>query len=116
MKKKKSKLALIALILSVLYAIYLVSYFTGAVTNETDSAAAVGAGLASVIVMPHLIAVVIGAITNAIGYFFSSRGFILSAGILYTVALVLFPMYFMFVIIQLILCFVAYVRMKPTQV
>jgi len=38
------------------------------------------------------------------------RGFALAGAILYSVAMVLFPMYFMFVIIEVILSFIGYAR------
>ena len=53
---------------------------------------------------------------NVIGYFANSRGFILTGAILYTVSLVLFPVYFMFVIIQMVLSYVAFARMKNKAV
>jgi len=40
------------------------------------------------------------------------RGFALTGAILYTVALILFPMYFMFVIIEMILSYVGFAKMK----
>ena len=42
----------------------------------------------------------------------SRRGFALTGAILYTVAIVLFPLYFMFVIIQVILSFVGFAKMQ----
>ena len=38
----------------------------------------------------------------------------LTAGILYAVAMVLFPMYFFFVVVEMILCFIAFARMKTS--
>ena len=87
-------------------------WFGGGVEYGADSAANVGAGLATAIVMPHNIAAILGALMNTIGYFANSRGFALTGAILYTVALVLFPIYFMFVVIQMILSYIAFVRMK----
>lgn len=42
------------------------------------------------------------------------RAFALTAGILYAVAMVLFPMYFFFVVVEMILCFTAFARMKTS--
>lgn len=68
MKGKKSKTALVATILGIDYAIFALSYWFGG-GNEygADSAANVGAGLATAIVMPHNIAAILGALMNTIG-------------------------------------------------
>ena len=42
----------------------------------------------------------------------NKRGFALTGAILYTVALVLMPLYFMFVIIQMILSYVGFAKLK----
>ena len=42
----------------------------------------------------------------------NKAAFALTAGILYAVAMVLFPVYFFFVIVQMILCFVAFAKMR----
>lgn len=42
----------------------------------------------------------------------NKRGFALTGGILFAVAMALFPLYFMFVIVQLILAFVGFARLK----
>lgn len=113
MNKKRSKTALIAMVIGVAYGVYALSYwFGGGVEYGADTAANVGTGLATAIVFPHTILAVIGAFMNVIGYFSNSRGFILTGAILYTVSLVVFPVYFMFVIIQMILSYIAFVRMK----
>ena len=77
-----------------------------------SSAEAAGAAIASILVMPHLVCTLIAVVFNALGFFLNKHGFALVAGILYAVAMVLFPTYFFFVIVQMILCFVAYALMK----
>lgn len=42
------------------------------------------------------------------------RAFALTAGTLYAVAMVLFPMYFFFVVVEMIICFIAFARMKTS--
>lgn len=71
-----------------------------------------GASLALTLVMPHLVVAVIAVVFNALALFMSKQGFALVAGILYAVAMVLFPAYFMFVLVEMILCFVAYGKLK----
>ncbi len=111
---KKSKLLLVSLIIVVAYLIYSASYWSGAVSG-TEGSEAAGAAIASVLVMPHLICTGIGALFNALGFFMNKRAFALVAGILYSVAMVLFPPYFFFVLIEAVLCYVAYAKMKPKE-
>ena len=62
--------------------------------------------------MPHMICAVLAAIFNVLGWTMSSRGFALTGAILYAVAAVLFPLYAMFVLIQMILSFVGFAKLK----
>lgn len=111
MKKKKSTLLLISAILGALYAIYIVVYFAGAGAGS-NGAEAIGVGIATALVMPHMICAVLAAIFNWLGWAMSSRGFSLTGAILYAVAAVLFPIYAMFVIVQMILSFIGFARLK----
>lgn len=110
-QQKKSVLLLISAILGVLYAIYSVTYWAGA-GSGMSGAAAIGAGIATVLAMPHTICAVLAAIFNVLGWAMSSRGFALTGAILYAVAAVLFPIYAMFVLIQMILSFVGFAKLK----
>ena len=110
-REKKSKLALVSWILSLLYLIYLISYFAGSV-GATSGAEQVGAGLATAIVFPHMMSVGIGLIFNMLGSFLNNRAFVLVGAILYSVSILLFMMYFMFVIVQMILSYIAFAKMK----
>ena len=109
---KKNILLLIALVLGVAYGLYSLAYWGGATGDAGSSSEAAGAAIATVLVMPHLVCTLIAVIFNALGFALSKPGFALVAGILYAVAMVLFPPYFMFVIIQTILCFVGYAKLK----
>lgn len=109
---RKSRLLLVALILGVAYGLYSLVYWSGASSASGSSAEAAGAAIATVLVMPHLVCTLVAVIFNALGYFLVKPAFALVAGILYAVAMVLFPTYFFFVIIQMVLCFVAYGLMK----
>lgn len=100
MKQKLSKCLLISFILGVLYLIYSATYWSGTAGSGANTAEQVGSGLATIIVMPHLIFTALAVIFNGLGLFMKKRGFALTGAILYTVALVLFPVYFMFVIVQ----------------
>lgn len=110
-KPKKSVLALISLILAWLYAIYLISHFSGAVTT-TEGAEQAGAALATALVTPHIVCVFIGAIFNTLGYFMNRHSFVLVGAILYSVAIALFPLYAFFILVQMVLSYVAFAKMK----
>lgn len=111
-KKKKSVLLLISAIIGVLYILYSISYWTGANGSTVDSAEAVGVGIATALVFPHLICTGIAVVFNILGWAMSHRGFALTGGILYAVAMLLFPMYFMFVVAETVLSFVGFARLK----
>ena len=110
---KKNKLLLVALVIGILYMLYSLYYWYGAHTGTSGSEAA-GAAIASVSVMPHIVCALVAVIFNALGFFMNKSAFALVAGILYAVAMVLFVAYFMFVIVEMVLSFVAYVQMKKT--
>lgn len=111
-KKKMNKLLLISFIIGAAYLIYSIFYWSGALTGAENDTELIGSGLATALVMPHLIASAVAVLFNAIGLFMRKRGFALAGAILYTVAMLLFPMYFMFVIIETILSYIGYAKMK----
>lgn len=111
---KRNKLLLVALILGVAYLAYSLWYWFGggaASAVGSDSASQAGAGIATMLVTPHLLLTVVAVIFNALAFFMSKRAFALVAGILYAVAMVLFIAYALFLIVQMVLCFVAYAKM-----
>lgn len=112
--KGKNVLLLIALILGAAYLLYSLVYWSGAVGSSNGTQAA-AASIATAIVMPHLVCTLVAVIFNALGLFMNKPAFALVAGILYAVALVLFLAYFMFVIAEMVLCFVAYGQMKKQE-
>ena len=114
-KKSKNKLnilLLISLIVGAIYMIYSLVYWSGAGSASTDTAEQIGAGIATILVMPHLAFTFLAVVFNALGLFLKKRGFALTGAILYCVAIVVFPMYFMFVIIEAVLSFIGFAKMK----
>lgn len=109
--KKWNKCLLAALIIALLYLVYSLFYW-GQAAGVEDGAQALGASIATVMVMPHLVCTLIASTFNVLGMLLNRRAFALTAGILY--AVVLFPMYFFFVVVEMILCFIAFARMKTS--
>lgn len=105
--KPKGKIfGALATILTVVYAIYIVSYFGSAGMED------LGGALAAMLVTPHMVCVVVAAAFSLVGLFATKRWAILVAGILMAVAAALFPAYASLVIVQSILFFISYARMK----
>lgn len=109
--KNLNKCLLVSFILGLIYAIYIITYFSGAV-GESEGAEQVGAALATALVTPHMVCTVLAVIFNGLGLFMNKRGFALAGAILYAVAMVIFVPYFMFIILQMILSFVGFAKMK----
>ncbi len=112
MFSKRSKVLFVATILAVLYSIYLITYFGGAVGGSNDSAEMVGSAIATALVTPHMFMVSLGAVFGIIGFFARKAWAALVAAILYSVGTVLFIAYAMFTIPILILGFVGYSKQK----
>lgn len=115
MEKKKSILLLISAILGCAYLIYSIVYWTGINSGSSSSAESIGFGIATAIVFPHLIATAVAFIFNLLGWIMNHKWFALTGAILYTVALLLFPLYFMFVIAEMILSYVGFARMSGRE-
>ena len=84
-------------------------------TSGTEAAEQLGAGIATVVVMPHLVCTVLAMIFNGLGLFMRKAGFALVGAILYTVALVLFIPYFFFVIIEMILSYIGFAQLNKAK-
>lgn len=108
---KKNIPLLVALVIGAAYMVYSFVYWGGANGSGTDAEQA-GAALATALVMPHLVVSFLAVVFNALGFFMDKRGFALTAGILYAVGMVLFPPYFMFLIVEMVLAFVGFAKMR----
>jgi hypothetical protein len=109
---KKSKTLIISAILGIIYSVYLISYFSGAISGTGSSTEALGGALATALVTPHMICIVLATIFNTVGAIFNKSGFALTGAILYCVGGVLFIMYIPFVIPMIVLSFIGYGRVK----
>ncbi len=109
---KRNNCLLVAAILGTLYVLYLIVYFAGAMSDAPDTETTIGAGIATALVMPHMICVAIAVIFNWVGWSCRVRWGALVAGILYAVSMLLMFLYALFVLPQMILCFIAFAKMK----
>ncbi len=105
---------LISFILGVLYLLYTVVHWLITSGSASNGFEQLGVGIGMALVMPHIVCTVIAVIFNALGLFLNKRGFSLTGAILYTVAMVLFPLYFMFVIIEMILSYIGFARQNKS--
>ncbi len=105
MKVKGRISGLLCMILTVAYAIYIVSYFAKA------GAADVGGAIATAIVTPHMVCAAVAAVMSVVGFFCKARWAFLVCGILLVVAAVIFLTYAMMVVVQAVLAFIAFARM-----
>lgn len=105
MFKFKSKVVFTSAILGTLYAIYLLVYFTGAISGS-EGAEQIGASIAAALVAPHMALVILAVIFNWVSFFANKSWATLTSGILYSVAGVIFLLYIVFVIPMIILSFV----------
>ena len=91
-KKKRSVLILISAIIGSLYMAYIISYFGGVDYDSASAGEAIGYGIATALVMPHMAMAGLAVVFNWIGYFTRARGLVLTGAILYCVAAAAFPM------------------------
>ena len=113
-KQKRSVALLLGAIVATICMYFLVSYMGDTVNNmdRMSSAQQAGTGLAMMMVTPSVVVSGIGTIFAWLGWLMRMRGFALTAGILFAVAIGLMIPWFMYNIVQMILCFIGYARMK----
>ena len=114
MDQKKSVLLLVSWILGALYLVYLVCYMisAGGAAGSADTAEAIGTTIGLALIVPHLLFVGLALIFNILGWAMSKRGFALTGAILYAVSILMMPIYFMFVLVEMILSFVGFAKLK----
>ena len=106
--------ALIAtLALCVEFAIFAKDVF--ALLNNADVYTAVGVGIGVYMLLPHFAFFLLACIFNWLGYGTKVRGFTLTAGIMFCVALVLAINKLPFVIVPLVLSFVGFSKQMTAQ-
>lgn len=94
--------------------IYLIGYCSST-ASSSEGAEAIGVAIGIAMIMPHAVVAGIAVIFNWVGFALSARWGALTAGILYAVSMLLMPIYFMFVVIEMILCFIGFAKMKKAN-
>lgn len=112
---KKSKLSLLSALIATLYLFYIISYFFDSVSNSEGSEQ-IGAGIAALLVAPHMFLLGLGVLFNWIGFFLNERWSILVGAILYSVSGLVFILYVFFVIPSIVLSFIAYSKLKKADI
>jgi hypothetical protein len=112
MLQNRSILTLISLVLAIAYTFYILSYFANANATSSTDAEALGAGLATLLVLPSVFVLGIGVILGLIGFFNRSAGLQLTAAILYSVAGLLFLLYAFFLVPSIVLGFMGWNQQK----
>ena len=112
MKRKPSFALLISAVLGGLYCGYWVIHVLSIAASANGVWGAVGVAIGVGLLAPHLICAVLAFIFNVAGYVSCNRWLVLTGAILYTIAGVVFFVYFPFVIAQAVLSYVVFARMK----
>jgi len=105
---RRSKAAFFAALIGLLYGIYLISYWSGTLATAEDDAEVIGAGIATALVLPHMLITWLAVIFGIIGFFTRKAGLLLTAAILYCVGALFFLLYAAFLIPSIVLGFIGY--------
>lgn len=108
----RSKVLVVSSVLGIIYSLYLVVYFSGTMSGDVSDAEAIGGALATLLVTPHIVMVMLATLFNILSLALKRPGFALVSGILFSVAAILLPLYLLFVVPMIILSFVGYAKMK----
>jgi len=111
-KEKANILLVISCILTIVYLVFSFVHWLSVGIDMTSDLESIGMALAVVLVFPHYFLTFLALVFNILGIFTRKKGFALTGAILYTVAMVSFPVYFFFVVTQMILSYIGYAQMK----
>ena len=110
-----SKVLFITTVLSILYAVYIVDYMISASTGIPDTAEGLGTAIGMAIIMPHTLSMGLCAIFTTLGFFLKKSWGTLVGAIIFSVGLVLMPLYFMFGIPLIVLGFVGFANQRNIE-
>ncbi|QIK56627.1 glycerol-3-phosphate acyltransferase [Erysipelothrix sp. HDW6A] len=99
-----------------IYIVYDVTNIKSTGDSAYDLGTAIGASLGVMLLYPHMAFVFISFIFNVVAYVWNLSWSALVAAILYIVAMVLMPTYFFGILVQMILCFIGYSKLKKTNI
>ena len=105
MKKKRSLMLLMAVVLATVYLVYIVSYFM----KDADTTAG---SLAAMLVLPHIVILLFGVVFGWIGYLVRKTALSLTAAILYSVSAAVFMMYALFLLPSIVFGFLGWGKQK----
>lgn len=112
MEKKRHPgriLLAIAAVIGVAMAIYVWQYWSGSLAAQSQE---LGTAIAAGLTMPHMVIMSFGLLFLLIALFASARWAALTAGILYSVAILVMPPWFFDSVAEAVLCYIAFARMK----
>ncbi|MCD8382272.1 MAG: hypothetical protein LUC30_05065 [Clostridiales bacterium] len=113
-KAKHSVCLFFAFLLGFIYLVFLlfITYVDSPLSAEisADLLALVGDIVSQFLVWPHMVLTLLAVIFTGFAFARKSRKMALAGAILYTVALVVYPGYFMFVILEALLAFIGFMR------
>ena len=112
---KRNKLLFISFILAITYMLYSVCYWFSCIQTR-NSLDILGSTLALKIILPHLVLSLLATIFNGVTLFLNNRNFALISSLFFLLALAVFPLYFIFVILQTTLCLIAFFKMKKVLI
>lgn len=113
--KRRSLALLLSLIIGICYYGFCSRYFFGTAVDAAgagEAATFAGSMLASALVTPHIALGWIAVVLNLVAFLANSRGCALAAIILYAVSAVMFMMYALFVVPEIVLSIIGYVRLN----
>lgn len=107
----RSIVLIISFTLSILFLFYFIANLGAIISNQTDSASALAAGIMSFLLLPFLILMFVGIIMHLVGLITLKRGFVLTAGILYIISGVFNLIFIIPISIISMFTFVAYAQL-----
>lgn len=116
--KKLSLTLLLALIIGIAYFSFLSKYFFGFTIDGLENGDVpefFGAAIANALVAPHILLGWIAVILNLVAFLANNRGCALATVILYAVSAVSFFMYALFVVPEILLSIIGYVRLRKIK-
>lgn len=115
MFKNRSKSEFISIVLSVGYLILGISLWAQSVSEASGTAEQIGAGLASLFILPHLFLAFMGTLFAVLGFFTRSPGLSLTGAIVNSVAVLVFVFWGFALIPAVVFGFVAYASQKKKK-